>query len=296
MCEQRVWERWVVAGGALTLGAWTACQRAMQGPTRDSQMILTRFGPLEYGVQPGDPQRLPVLVLHQAMGGFDTALAVAPRFPGRTVIGVSRAGYLRTPLDTGRTPQAMADAAATLLDALGFERVVVAGLSAGGMTALSLALRHPARVERLVLANALTGPLPPYVDRVLAPLALTIRWDCANWLISLGSQAAAGFRAPDAESRRMLRAIVAANPSSQRFPGYENDIRQSREFRPALETLRAPTLVIHSTRDALVPLRAAESAAARIPDARLRVVQGGEHDCFVTHPQVVMSALRDFLA
>ena len=50
-----------------------------------------------------------------------------------------------------------ADDAAALLDAVGWERVRVVGVSFGGMVALELALRHPHRVTKLALCCTSPG-------------------------------------------------------------------------------------------------------------------------------------------
>jgi 3-oxoadipate enol-lactonase len=49
------------------------------------------------------------------------------------------------------------DDAAALLDAVGWARAKVVGVSFGGMVAQELALRHPGKVERLVLACTSPG-------------------------------------------------------------------------------------------------------------------------------------------
>ena len=61
--------------------------------------------------------------------------------------------------------------AARLLDAVGWETARVVGVSFGGMVAQEVALRHPERVERLVLACTSSGgaggasaPLLEYAD------------------------------------------------------------------------------------------------------------------------------------
>ena len=50
-----------------------------------------------------------------------------------------------------------ADDAAALMDALGWERAHVLGVSFGGMVAQHLALRHPEHVDRLILACTSSG-------------------------------------------------------------------------------------------------------------------------------------------
>ena len=92
----------------------------------------------------------PVLLLH-GIGGraalwAPSVAALAPR----RVIAMDMPGYDGTRPALGGFP-ALADAAVALLDAEGIAEADLVGHSLGGMIALELALRHPARVRRLVI-------------------------------------------------------------------------------------------------------------------------------------------------
>src|SRR5690349_16313350 len=117
---------------------------------RGSEIAQTACGPIEYAAMGAGPA---VLLVHGAGGGFDQLLDMARALAQRgfRVVAPSRFGYLRTPLPADASPAAQADAHACLLDALKIERAAVVGVSAGGPSALQLALRHPHRTAALVL-------------------------------------------------------------------------------------------------------------------------------------------------
>ncbi len=133
----------------------------------------------------GDLRRSPTI--------FD--MPIAAHF---TILGYDQRGLGRT--SSPDIPYAMsdyADDADALLDAAGWERCAVLGISFGGMVAQEFALRHPHRVERLVLACTSSGgnggasyplhelahlPVEEYVHRMLQ-LGDTRRddaWQAAN--------------------------------------------------------------------------------------------------------------------
>ena len=53
------------------------------------------------------------------------------------------------------------------------------------------------------------------------------------------------------------------------------------EVRAYAERVTVPTLVIHGTRDQLVPLAGAEELAQAIPSAQLAVIEGGSHSLMI---------------
>lgn len=83
---------------------------------------------------------------------------------------------------------------------------------------------------------------------------------------------------------------------AERIEGTKNDIMTTRTYTYPLKDIAVPTLVVHGTRDPLVPLEEhGRRLAAEIPDARLFVAEGGEHVTIFTHRAEVQAAVSAFL-
>ena len=117
-----------------------------------SLVAETARGAVEYAVTGTGPA---VLVIHGRPGGYDQGLWIARPLndPQFRFIAVSRPGYLRTPIETGRSPEDQADALALLLDVLGVPQAAVVAFSAGGPSALQFALRHSGRCWGVLCAS-----------------------------------------------------------------------------------------------------------------------------------------------
>ena len=98
----------------------------------------------------------PLLLLHGGLGSIDMFGPVLPRLAAkRQVIGVDLHGHGRTALgDRKISAIDMADDLAALVEELGHTQVDVLGYSLGGAVALRVAIQHPKRVRRLVVASA----------------------------------------------------------------------------------------------------------------------------------------------
>jgi pimeloyl-ACP methyl ester carboxylesterase len=120
----------------------------------------------------GDPAGPPLIALHGGILTFRRSFeAVLPWLThGRRVIGVELQGHGHTP-DTGRAMslERFADDVAELVDRVaGGGPVDLWGYSLGGLTATSFAIRHPAKVRRLVLAASHLRP-DGYHPEITAP-------------------------------------------------------------------------------------------------------------------------------
>ncbi|MDA0365579.1 MAG: alpha/beta fold hydrolase, partial [Chloroflexi bacterium] len=104
----------------------------------------------------GDGPRL--LVIPGSGGDLRNGSSGAPLEARFDVLTYDHRGLGRTSKPAGPYTMAeYADDTAALLDAVGWERCHVLGISFGGMVAQELAIRHPDRIDRLVLACSSAG-------------------------------------------------------------------------------------------------------------------------------------------
>jgi pimeloyl-ACP methyl ester carboxylesterase len=171
-----------------------------------------------------------------------------------------------------------------LLDHLGIEQAHVVGASMGGMIAQTLAARHPDRVLSLVSMMSNTGarwsgqPSPRLYHVLLKPPPPDREryMDHAVWVFSrIGSP---GFERDEDDLRRLAgmsfdRGLNPAGAGRQLAA-----IIGSGDRTPLLRTITAPTLVIHGTKDRLVPPSGGRATARAIPGARLLRIEGMGHD------------------
>ena len=97
----------------------------------------------------------PLVMLHGGFGTFDMFTALSPALTlAHQVIGVDLYGHGRTAItDRPINFEQMADDIAGLIDHLGLEKADVLGYSLGGAVALQTAIRHPERIDKLVVIS-----------------------------------------------------------------------------------------------------------------------------------------------
>lgn len=277
-------------------GLWQ--EEEMERLEAGSHVIKTALGLVEYSVLGEGP---PVLIAHGSPGGYDQGMLVAkllndPRF---SFICMSRPGYLRTPLATGKTPEEQADMYAALLNALGIQKAAIMGISGGGPSALQFALRHSDRCNGLIMLSTLTehfnedevNQLLPPAKRLLLMLGNKMLLSNPGVFILLKvSKALPQLVSPDT-----LHSLAM---SGLRKAGYDNDMARFDEITSyPLERINVPTLALHGTADMSVPIAQAESLTEQVPGARLIKAEGGGHLFFsnYAHSDMALTAMREFL-
>ena len=190
-----------------------------------------------------------------------------------------------------------ADDAASLILSMGWASCHVLGTSFGGMVALNLAVRHPDLVDRLVLCCTSPGGVAPsYPLHELAGLdpaeafATRMRLTDRRW-------------DPDADEPMpglgayydQMVAAATATPDAEQLAGLGRQLaaRAGHDVVADLEAITQPTLVCAGRYDDIAPMENSELLAERIPDATLRVFEGGH--IFMVQDRSAFPAIIEFL-
>jgi pimeloyl-ACP methyl ester carboxylesterase len=205
------------------------------------------------------------------------------------VIAPSRFGYLGTLLPEGATPRQQAEAFVSLLDQLDIDQTAVIAYSAGGPSAVQLALHHPQRVSALILVSTAIAdralPLPP---RPL--LERLMRSDFAFWLLTHPLReltqrmfVPGSYELSPEEEAEVTETVEMLLPIKPRAEGLLFDMYVTntdphvRNTAYSLEEITVPALVVNAVDDPTANYDDARAMSARIPGARLITVPEGGH-------------------
>jgi 3-oxoadipate enol-lactonase len=184
-----------------------------------------------------------------------------------------------------------ADDALALLDHLGVARAVFAGMSQGGFVSMRAALQARDRVRGLVLIDTQAGledaevmPLykglhdewvtngPANIQELVASLIFGAGIDVDPWYAKWAARDRTAFTIP-------FTTLVERDELTER-----------------LGEITQPTLIVHGTADAAIPIWRAEQLRDGIPGTRdLVLVEGAGHAANMSHPDLVNAAIASFV-
>lgn len=284
--------------------------------TTKPAIALTPLGPIEYILRKDNSNSTSpaILAIHGAMGGYEQSdilgRTIGPS--GYNYIGVSRPGYLKTPLAGRDTPEAQADMLAALLESLHIGPVIVFAISGGGYSALHFALRHPKMCRALVLCSTTGGPTNSPVPfafnimKIIAKLPFLPDFMGRRAAANIGRSLKKSITYPDILAKTLenkpivdlYRELLLSTMTcmAERLPGTINDINITRTTDYPLPQIQVPTLVVHGSDDPIVPFPDhGKILAEQIPGARLCLAERGEHAAIFTHNEQVRTAVAAFL-
>lgn len=230
------------------------------------------------GARDGAP---PLVLLH---GGGDTIGTsfhrILPELArNRRIVAFERQGYGHT-ADIAERPfsfEQFADDTVALLDYLRIPQADLFGFSNGGTVALHVAIAHPERVRKLVLASA-------FFSHDGAGRAF---WD--------------GFAmaAPDMMPKLLRDAYLAVAPQPENFERFfYKGVDLMRNFhdipREQLQAIQSPALIVCADSDVMRPEHAVEEYRL-IPHAQLAVLPGTDHMSLTSRTEWLVPMIERFL-
>jgi pimeloyl-ACP methyl ester carboxylesterase len=256
---------------------------------------------IEYGAGDGPP----VVFIHGLAGCWQNWLENLPAIgQHRRVVALDLPGFGDSEMPEDEISITnYAKTVETVCETLELGAVAVVGNSMGGFTAAELAIRHPDRVEQLVLVDAAGISI---ADLRRQPMLTLVRLLTVNASSPARERATLlrprarhlAFRAVMRHPTRMPLDLLAAQGTGTAKPGFvlAMDALISYDFRERLGDIGCPTLIVHGREDALVPMADAEEFNRLIPKSRLALLDDTGHVPMMERPQAFDRELLGFLA
>lgn len=272
--------------------------------------VLTVHDQEIHFVEAGTPGRQVALLIH---GWSSSWYATSPllgllaqRFH---CYAIDLPGYGQSPPLKGKTTiPAYVELLAEMLSQLCDTPAVLVGHSMGGMISITLALKYPVLVERmLLLSPTISGHLSTAINLFISPITMMERFGVGGLLVSAIEKLFVGL------TDRLMRPVSFAVRSGISRDDYEILRRDARrpgqgkvraacywamrenDLRGRLRDIDTPTLIVWGAEDNTVPLRDAGVVADEWPLADLRIVPKAGHWPHFETPEITRRFAAAFL-
>jgi pimeloyl-ACP methyl ester carboxylesterase len=184
-----------------------------------------------------------------------------------------------------------------VMDAARSEQAALLGTSEGGPMCALFSATHPSRASALIMhgsysrrTKALDYPWGPSDPEYRAWIEQMQREWGGPFGLSARAPSMAGDQRFSQWWARMLR--MSASPAAVTALMTMNGEIDIRHILPAI---RVPTLLLHSTRDAVIDVGASRYVAERIPGARLVELAGRDHLAWLEDADAILGEIEEFL-
>jgi len=242
------------------------------------------------GVDKGEGKRTALLFFNGIGANLEIAQTFADTFTGRDIITFDMPGVGGSPDPTlPYRPRWVAKAARKILQANGYAKVDVLGISWGGGPAQQFAFQNADMTHRLVLCATTTGvTMVPGKPKALTKMMSPKRYIDRDFL-------AKNFETlyGDAEDDMGEFSINMVPPS---LKGYLFQLGAMAGYStlPFIRRIKAPSLVIMGDRDQIVPVINGKLLHMMLKWSRLEIIKEAGHLFLLTRRDETIKIIRDF--
>ena len=251
----------------------------------------------------------PILFVHGLSGQWQNWLCQLPDFAAdHRVVAVDLPGFGRSEMPRSKISiKGYGEFVDSFMDEIGMDAATIVGNSMGGFIGAECAIRHPHRVERLVLVSAAGIS----VQRLRFEPGLKLMYigeSVAQWATARivgrsrevagrprGRKAIMWFVTPHAE--RLSPELVIEQASGAGKPGFLPAIDALTDYpiKDRLDDVKCPTLIVWGRKDFLVPVKDAYVFDELVPDSKLIVYDDVGHIAMLEVPDRFNADVREFL-
>ena len=196
----------------------------------------------------------------------------------------------------------MAKDAVSLMDTLKIDKAHVIGASMGGMITQIIALDYPERVLSItpimtspgIQNDSLSGPTKELLEAMKKSFIFNLRGRIEDGVVEIYRQLT-GSRFPfnEQEFREKLKPVITHGNNP--FALHGAAVGASQDRTPRLHEITVPTLVIHGTEDAILPLDHGIAVADGITDSKRMIMEGVGHEIpEELLPEIVSEIIENF--
>lgn len=237
----------------------------------------------------------PAILLHGLFGTATNFATIQRRLGvGRRVLAFDLRNHGRSPHDPAMTYRLMAEDVLETMRGHGIERAALVGHSMGGKVSMALALRHPERVTRLLVADIAPVTYPPRYDEIAAAmLALELKPGL--------TRAAADAALAPAVADGTMRQFLLSNLRFGAEPSWRIGLREIAAALPEMMgwaeagTYDGPTLVLRGERSDYILPEHRPVFQALFPQARFVSLRDAGHWLHADQPEAFTRTVAAFL-
>tara|TARA_B100000963_G_scaffold346063_1_gene350853 strand:- start:138 stop:1097 length:960 start_codon:yes stop_codon:yes gene_type:complete len=179
----------------------------------------------------------------------------------------------------------MAKDAVSLMDKLNIEKAHIIGASMGGMITQIIALDYPHRVLSItpimtspgIQNQSLSGPTNELLEAMKKSFVFNLKGKIEDGVVEIYRQLT-GSRFPFNEKKFREKLKLVVEHGNNPFALHGAAVGASPDRTSRLQEIKVPTLVIHGTEDAILPLDHGIAVADGIADSKRMIMEGVGHE------------------